>query len=245
MKFARRATLLVTLVWWLHGIPFVLFQDITPQSSACVYTNSGLSRYQPVFRLLILNGIPITIMVVFGYLVYRNVSRVVTLAQHNVDRQLTIMVCMQIFLAIFSRTPNGIFFAYNTITTGVSRNANQAGIELLISSITNLLAYMINAVRIFCFSYISMISSVSCPYCFRDDFMSSWFHLVVSVAQLGIAFFRVQIIKRSVLCRMVLLLVSAELWDGIHMILSSRLIQTARNLSFGFFFVIFSTIAHQ
>jgi hypothetical protein len=141
IKWAHRIALIITIVWWLHPIPILVFYNISPITKTCVNTNSVYAIYFSICSVALLCGIPVIIMVVFGYLTYRNIHLTRVLAEQQADRQLTRMILIQVALVI-CLAPYGINNAYNVITASVSKDANRLSIENFVSILTSLVGYI-------------------------------------------------------------------------------------------------------
>jgi hypothetical protein len=106
IKLARYMVTGAVIVWLLHGIPFILYNDhilsLITSTSNCAITNAIFNTYYTGFHLpVLITTLPITIMFLFGILAYRNVQqiayRTVPLVRRELDKQLTAMVLVQIF----------------------------------------------------------------------------------------------------------------------------------------------------
>jgi len=129
------------IIWCLHGIPVCIFYDILPITKTCASTNATYAVYIFIFIIAYMFVIPVLIMVVFGYLAYRNISLTRVLAQQRADRQLMRMILIQLALVIFCMSPFGFFSIYSLITAAVPKGLNQQMEEYLISTITLLTTY--------------------------------------------------------------------------------------------------------
>ncbi|CAF3107505.1 unnamed protein product [Rotaria sp. Silwood2] len=115
IKVARYAVIGTILVWLLHGIPSLLYFNVTVSSSNtnlsfCLMTNRVFQQYFTYGYAFILMGIlPLVIMVLFGSLAYYNVRNLayqtVPLVRRELDKQLTKMVLVQVIFNIFVLIP--------------------------------------------------------------------------------------------------------------------------------------------
>jgi hypothetical protein len=142
IKWAHRIVFIDIIVWCLHGIPVILFYDISPINNTCVNTNPGFAIYAIVYLLGIICGIPALIMVVFGWLTYRNMHQITVLAEHNVDRQLVRMTLIQVGLVIISLIPYGIFDTYILITNSVTKDTDRQVKEYFAYTILSMVTYL-------------------------------------------------------------------------------------------------------
>jgi len=101
VRVARWAIMLANFFWILHGLPHLVFYNIrlspTTYLPVCISTNFIFSQYVTwaVYNVLIF-VVPTLILLVFGYLTYRNIlllNRGATNqprnAKHRINRQLT------------------------------------------------------------------------------------------------------------------------------------------------------------
>ncbi|CAF3898201.1 unnamed protein product [Adineta steineri] len=142
IELAYRIVLVTMVVWYLQGIPWILYQNISPISTTCVRTNAIYAIYVSVYLLLVLCVIPVVVMIGFGFLTYRNIRLTIALAELRADRQLAKMTLIQVVLVIISIIPYGINNAYGLITTGMTKDANRILIESFISTIVSLITYL-------------------------------------------------------------------------------------------------------
>ncbi len=120
IKLARCLCVVSVFVWCLYGIAFFTSYDLVviPLTGQldCIVINNVFQEYFQTFHVLILLGVlPVTITVVFGCLAYRNVQqlsyRTIPLVRRELDKQLTIMVLMQVVFNVFAITPYTIINA--------------------------------------------------------------------------------------------------------------------------------------
>jgi hypothetical protein len=128
----------LTIICLIHGIPFYLYYDISPKTHQCSSMNDTLSFYLPIFVLVIFLFIPTTLTIIFGFLTYRNVKQLRGCYNQHIDRQITLMICMQIILIIWSTIPYGIFTIYSLVTIKIVKDADRLYKELLFFTIVSL-----------------------------------------------------------------------------------------------------------
>jgi hypothetical protein len=118
MKVARSMVIGTVILWTLHGIPYLVYYDLIPSrvngQYSCAIKNTIFDKYINIgFNPVVLSGLPMAIMILFGILAYRNVQqiayRTVPMVRRELDKQLTRMVLVQVFFDIFSVTPQIIF----------------------------------------------------------------------------------------------------------------------------------------
>ena len=177
IEVAHRIAIGVVLVGWLLGIPWLIYLDISPSTGLCVFTNAGFATFLPIDSLLFYSTIPVSVMLIFGYLTYRNIRQTTALNQQRADRQLARMICMQVILVAISEIPNGIYNAYSLGTAGTIKNTDRLDKELFASRVVALMNYGNFAVR----PLKSMIVCILWNCLHRETFMSSWPHPVAFV----------------------------------------------------------------
>ncbi|CAF3457082.1 unnamed protein product [Rotaria sp. Silwood1] len=148
IKGAHRAVIVTLIFWWLHGIPWLIYQDISPITGTCIYINPIFLRYVIFFGLVSLCVLPSVFLAIFGFLAYRNISQTTALSEQNAHRQMTIMVCMQIFPVILSGIFNGGWNIYTFATYEMVKNADLLSKEYLFQSMIALLAYLGSSVSV-------------------------------------------------------------------------------------------------
>lgn len=98
----------------VHGIPSIIVFDHIPSpvmnKSLCIITNSFYQKYRTFgFNLILAGLLPVFITVLFGSLAYRNVKqiayRTVPMVRRELDKQLTIMVLIQVIYVFIAIVP--------------------------------------------------------------------------------------------------------------------------------------------
>jgi len=154
IKSARVIVIIVIIIWCLHGIPVFLYYNIPPITYGCASTNPGYGAYVAVFVSVIICAIPVFVIIIFGYLGYRNIRLTRRLVEQHPDRQMTKMTLIQAILVVISISPSGIFGIYLYITTGVAKDADRIVIENFANIVLVLVSYFFYIV---CLSYIMLI----------------------------------------------------------------------------------------
>ena len=129
-------------IWIVDSTPEIFYHDVLPSSGACVYTNSAYNDYATISFFGLHFGLPVLILMVFGYLSYRNIYQIRTLVNQQVNRQLTKMTIMQAALICISLVPYGIFFSYSFTTVRVIKSVDQKMREYLIATTVSLISYV-------------------------------------------------------------------------------------------------------
>ena len=151
VKTAHRLVIIAALFWLVHGIPYLIFYDrVNMPNSTRLYCTSRnhiyLQYHTYIFTLTLIGFLPLLVTVVFGLLSYRNVRRMtyraVPLIRRELDKQLTVMVLVQVILNCFTVLP---LLIINTLAFNINLERDKEKIPRvqLIGSI------------IFCFYYVS------------------------------------------------------------------------------------------
>ncbi|CAF1137479.1 unnamed protein product [Adineta steineri] len=141
IKWAHKIVLCFIIIWCLHGIPILIFYEISSITQTCGNTNAAYGIYIIIYLLGLVTSIPAILMVFFGYLAYRNIHMTRNLNRQDVDRQLMRMTLFQVLLNIVCIVHYGINNLYSLITSGVSKGADRLQMEYFISTILTLLTY--------------------------------------------------------------------------------------------------------
>lgn len=142
IKWTRRIVLIVIIICCLHGIPILVFYDISPISKSCANMNADFGIYVLIYLLGIICAIPVSIMIIFGWLTYRNIRQTINLAELQADRQLIRMTLMNVILFIISLLPYGIYNTYSLVTSTVVKNSDQQLKEYFASSVLSMATYL-------------------------------------------------------------------------------------------------------
>jgi hypothetical protein len=156
VKLARRLTAISICIIILHGIPPLVvnnhIQSSVNGNISCVSTNAIYTKYRTYVSILILGGfLPVTIASIFGIMAYHNVQqlayRTVPLVRRELDKQLTVMVLIQVVVNAFALTPYTIVnvLALNTSITSDPVSAAKLQIS---SNVTFIMYYIYFAVSI-------------------------------------------------------------------------------------------------
>jgi hypothetical protein len=114
IKVAHRLTGGFTLFWILYAIPCLFYYTHTELPTtggiSCTVTHPTFQRYNTYVTMVVLEGIlPFFITILFGSMAYRNTRRlahrIVPLVRHELDKQLTAMVLVQVFCNVFTFGP--------------------------------------------------------------------------------------------------------------------------------------------
>jgi hypothetical protein len=121
IKLARRLLLLIILLIIIEQIPCLIYYVQLQSSSTitgkqmCTITNMSFVQFNTYLNYLILgNIIPFSITFSFGLMAYRNIQqiayRTVPLVRRELDKQLTVMVLVQVAYNLLTISPNLIMY---------------------------------------------------------------------------------------------------------------------------------------
>jgi hypothetical protein len=116
IKVAHCLTAIFLIIWTLHGIPYFIFYDhiIVPSTNRtiCQITNDKFIQYHTYGYFLTLTNLLPIIAVVFGLMAYNNARRLtrrkIPVVRRELDKQLTIMVLVQILIYFCTFLPYSI-----------------------------------------------------------------------------------------------------------------------------------------
>jgi len=184
LKVARHLTISLIIFWILHGILYLVFfaqmySPITGQIT-CGITNAVFGKYHAYVFFLILTGfLPIFITILFALMAFRNIRQLahqtVPLVRRELEKQLSVMVLVQVVFNCFTFLPSSIVSALQN-TTSLTSNPNAAAIMQFINLTPLLVYYLTFAVSISSFDY--MITIGRCPFLI---FVGSILHLYMCI----------------------------------------------------------------
>lgn len=155
IKLARRIILYSTIFWSSHGIPYLIFlihvKSATTNIVSCTTTNYIFGQYRIYVVLLVLIGyLPVVIATFFGSLAYHNVRhmsyRAIPIVRHELDKQLTTMVLVQIVVNIPALLTYTTVSAVTTNPSLFSDSVSQVSVQFALS-ISHTFYYITFAVR--------------------------------------------------------------------------------------------------
>jgi len=156
IKLAQRIIIISVIIWVLHGIPYLIYYDhiVSPTTNkiTCTNTNYIFEQYRIFGIILILIGyLPIAIVALFGLMAYRNVRqiayRTVPLVRRQLDKQITVMVLVQVVANIFTLLPFTTVDAVATSKILTVDPVTQAKLQFA-TIVTLILSYITFAVSI-------------------------------------------------------------------------------------------------
>lgn len=129
---AHRLTLIFTILWLLHGIPFIIylgeFQSPLSKQILCTTIDPKFTKYRVYFAGIILNGvIPLITSSYFGVLAYRNVRdiayRTIPIVRRSMDKQLTAMTLTHVFVNCLTTLP---YFVNNILFSNIESESDRS-----------------------------------------------------------------------------------------------------------------------
>lgn len=141
IRNARRVMIIFGMIWILHGIAAAVYREINPSTKTCSNSNNGYIIYTIIYIIAFLCLIPVLIMILFGYLTYRNISRRRIAIRRGFDRQTIRMTLFLLTLNVICLLPYGIFLTYQFLTTSFAKDSDRLMKENFISTIVTLVSY--------------------------------------------------------------------------------------------------------
>ncbi len=147
----RRVICILILFWMLYSIPLFIFSGLVSLDDGrmvCVFINKlGFSLFASYFNLPIVWGLaPITVLIVFGSLTYRNVSLLKNVRNRGrAQRHLTSMILLYIIFIIIGTLPYTVFYGYRAITSNIVKSVDRRSLELFLSNIVAVILYSSNS----------------------------------------------------------------------------------------------------
>ena len=158
----RKIILALIIFWILYSIPMALFSDVIERNIGvlvCSFFTKNLifNRFAAYFSLPLVSAIgPITVLIMFGGLTYRNVSWLrANQNRERVQRQLTSMILLHVILIIISIIPLAFFYFYLAITLNDVKDVNRGFLENLIENLVSLISYFSYSTSFFVYFFSS------------------------------------------------------------------------------------------
>jgi hypothetical protein len=156
MRVARRLVIIFIIIWILHPIPNLIFYDhvLSPLTGkmTCTIINYIYIQYRSYVVSLVFSGfLPAFISVLFGLMAYRNVQQLahyaLPLVRRELDKQLTVMVLIEVVVNFFSVIPFTITNVFQLNINLYNDPVVKAQIQLSYN-ITTIISYLYFAVSI-------------------------------------------------------------------------------------------------
>ena len=151
LKVAHCLTVIFAILWSLHGIPYLIYFAQVYSSATnkigCNIINAIFAKYNAYVYFLTLTGfLPIFITVLFAVLAFRNIKQLahqaVPVVRRELEKQLTMMVLVQVALNSFTLLPNSVVNALQTNPALTS--VPELGSRLQFASVLTGLIYYLN-----------------------------------------------------------------------------------------------------
>ncbi|CAF4005020.1 unnamed protein product [Adineta steineri] len=141
IKLAHRLTAIFTIIWILQGIPYVVFYNhiISPSknTTACEITNEKFNEYLIYGYYFTISNLLPFISIIIGFMAYYNARhlshRATPLIRRELDKQLTVMVLVEVLINFCTVLPFGITYMFSKITATSSDPTFQAKISIAAS----------------------------------------------------------------------------------------------------------------
>ncbi len=116
IKVAHRLTGFFIIIWIFHGIPYLIFENhiISPltNETVCQVTNDIFNEYLTYGYYLTLTNLLPLLTILFGLMAYHNArhlsDRIIPLVRRELDKQLTVMVLVQVLISFCTLIPFSI-----------------------------------------------------------------------------------------------------------------------------------------
>jgi hypothetical protein len=141
MKKARILTIIFCLIWLLEESPCLIYYDIITSigKASCTILNTFFQKINTYLNIFVFIGIlPIFVTVLFGLLAYNNIQklshRTVPIIRRELDKQLTVMVLLQVIFNFFFVMPYCIMtIIYSTFKSNDLNTAAQIEFMYILS----------------------------------------------------------------------------------------------------------------
>jgi hypothetical protein len=142
IHWAHRIVIITIVIWCLHGILVLLFFDVSLIDKTCLINNAVFAIYALVYLLGINCAIPVSVMIIFGWLTYRNIRQTRVLAELQADRQLIRMTLTHVVLVVISLLPYGIYNTYSLVTNTTIKDSDRQLKEYFAATIFSMVTYL-------------------------------------------------------------------------------------------------------
>jgi hypothetical protein len=153
VKISRYLLIGLVLFWTVHELPSFIFQDLVSVNDVpmCLQTNAIYLFYHTYISTVGLTiCVPIIVISVFGFCIYRNL-RFSTLAERRSVpvflRQITRMALFQIGIVLIFQCPYGVATAYFIGSTNLVKSPDRQQQDKLTQTFFNVYVYGLYAVR--------------------------------------------------------------------------------------------------
>lgn len=136
---AKRAVIIVTLVWSLHSLLFAFYLTIEPPAGCVIWSETWTHYSTFFFYPVLFSSLPIVVASLFSVLAYQNVRRIIRrqipIERRRFDRQITAMVLVRVLAFVILASPFACYRIY-----AINASFNTVGpLELAISRLVQTL----------------------------------------------------------------------------------------------------------
>lgn len=158
LSVAKWAVIITTSIWLGHSIPYFVYSSLiqspsTGSTVCAVIRIPAFTFYQTYIILPIYLGLlPTMILIGTGLMTYYNTN---TLQLHRqrqaIQRQLTLMMLIQIPIVVLSTLPFSMFSMYTILSTSTVKSEYRRNVETIMNNVLTLVFYIAFACQIFVF----------------------------------------------------------------------------------------------
>ncbi|CAF0926133.1 unnamed protein product [Adineta ricciae] len=176
IKIAYRLTIIISTIWTANGVLYMIYlRQMSPINTAvCIPVDRIFLQYHVYGYFLTLSNLFPLIAVIFGILSYRNARTLTTrthpLVRRELDKQLTVMVLVEITVYVFTYLPY-------SITSGfLQLNTNRDPVTLaqlnLINAVTLTINILTNGSSFYTYICVSQRFRRQAKYVLYDVYMN-------------------------------------------------------------------------
>jgi hypothetical protein len=155
MSITVKVLCILLFFWILYSIPLLIYSNLIQLSDrriACIFiSNEGFTKYASYFNLPIIWGIaPITILITFGILTYRNISALKNIrTRERAQYHLASMILLHIIFIGVGTLPYAFYYTYAAITFHIAKSSDRQELETFLSNIVAVVLYFSNSCSFF------------------------------------------------------------------------------------------------
>ncbi|UJR17783.1 hypothetical protein I4U23_004682 [Adineta vaga] len=144
IRLAHRLTIIVSILWTIHAISYMIFfrQLSLINTAICASSDPIFFQYHIYGYVLTLSNLIPFVAIIFGILSYRNArtltTRINPLVRRELDKQLTIMVLVEICVYVCT------YFPYSITSGFLSLNTNRDPVVLAQMNLINAVTLTVN-----------------------------------------------------------------------------------------------------
>jgi hypothetical protein len=155
MSITAKVLCILLFFWILYSIPTIIYSNLVHLSDgriACIFiSNEVFTKYVSYFNLPIIWGIaPITILITFGILTYRNISALKNIrTRERAQYHLASMILLHIIFIVVGTLPYAFYYTYAAITFHIAKSSDRQELETFLSNIVAVVLYFSNSCSFF------------------------------------------------------------------------------------------------